>query len=58
MIEKHTGYFRLKVEIKYYNVMIDRKNFFDQPVNVIREHMVIYKNLQLVKEIIIQLVFY
>ena len=28
----HTGCFLLKVEIKYYNVMIDGQNFFDQPV--------------------------
>ena len=28
----HTEYFLLKVEIKDYNVMINGKNFFDQPV--------------------------
>ena len=26
----HIGYFLPKVEIKCYNVMIDRQNFFDQ----------------------------
>ena len=28
----HTGYYLPKVEIKDYNVIIDGKNFFDQPV--------------------------
>ena len=28
----HTGYFLPKVEIKYYNVMINGQNFFDQLV--------------------------
>ena len=28
----HTGYSLAKVEVKDYNVMIDGKNFFDQPV--------------------------
>ena len=32
MIEHHT-YYLPKVEIKDYNVMIDGKNFFDQPIN-------------------------
>ena len=29
----HSAYYFLKVEIKYYNVMIDSKNFFDQSIN-------------------------
>ena len=29
---KHTGYFLPKVKIKDYNVMINGKNFFDQPI--------------------------
>ena len=29
----HSTYYFPKVEIKYYNVMIDDKNFFDQPIN-------------------------
>ena len=33
-----TGHFLPKVEIKDYNVMIDRKNFLDQPVKMIKEH--------------------
>ena len=30
--EVHTGYYITKVEMKYYNVMANGKNFFDQPV--------------------------
>ena len=34
MIEKsHSNYYLPKVKIKDYNVMIDSKNFFDQPIN-------------------------
>ena len=29
----HLNYYLPKVTIKYYNVMIDGKNFFDQPIN-------------------------
>ena len=29
----HSNYYLPKVEIKDYNVMIDGKNFFDQPIN-------------------------
>ena len=29
----HSGYYLPKVEIKDYNVKIDAKNFFDQPIN-------------------------
>ena len=29
----HTGYYLPKVEIKYCNVIVDGKTFFDQPVN-------------------------
>ena len=35
------------------NVMIDRKNFFDQPVQVIWEHIVTFEKLQQVKEMVI-----
>ena len=39
----HTGYYLQKLEIKYYNVMIDGKIFFTQPVeNDIRT----YDNIQ------------
>ena len=29
----HSNYYLPKVEVKDYNVMIDGKNFFDQPIN-------------------------
>lgn len=42
----HAGYYISKVKTKDYNVMIDRHNFFVQPVknekNNTREHPVIY----------------
>ena len=44
----HSTYYLPKVEIKDYNVMIDGRNFFDQPINSILE------KLLLVKEMIIQ----
>ena len=31
--KSHSTYYLPKVEIKNYNVMIDGKNFFDQPIN-------------------------
>ena len=54
----HSEYFFPKVEIKDCNVMIDGKNIFDQPLKIILEHMIIFKNLRLVKRIITQLVVY
>ena len=33
MIQHHSTYYIPKVEIKYYNVMIDGNNFFDQHIN-------------------------
>ena len=50
----HKGYYLPKVEIKDYNVMIDGKNFFEQPVK--SKHMIIFKRLQLFNEMITQLV--
>ena len=38
----HTGYFLLKVELKDYNVMIDGRNFFDQPI---RNDQIRYDNI-------------
>ena len=29
----HSEYYRPNVKIKYYDVMIDGKNFFDKPIN-------------------------
>ena len=45
------------IEIKAYNIMIDGKNFFDQPkINIIKQHMTILEKLLLVKEMIMLLV--
>ena len=50
-------YHLLNVEIKDYNVMIDGKNFFDQPIdNSLIISLIILEKLLLVKEMIIQLV--
>ena len=52
----HSTYYLPKVEIKDYNVMIDGKNFFDQPIN---SNIKTYENIRkmlLVKEMITQLV--
>ena len=37
--------------------MIDGKNFFDQTLKVILEHMITFKELQQVKEMIAQWLF-
>ena len=39
----HTGYFLLKVEIKDYNVVIDGRNFFDQPI---KNDKITYDNIR------------
>ena len=39
----HSTYYLPKVEIKDYNVMIDGRNFFDQPINSITKT---YKNIR------------
>ena len=41
--ESHSTYYLPKVEIKYYNVMIDGKNVFDQPINSMAET---YENIR------------
>ena len=48
----HTKYYIPTVEIKEYNVMNNRKNFFDLPVKIILEHMITLEKMGLVKEII------
>ena len=35
----HSTYYLPKVEIKYYNVMIDGRNFFDDPINKTYENI-------------------
>ena len=49
----HSTYYLPKVEIKDYNVMIDGKNFFDQPI---KSNIKTYDKLLLVKEMITRLV--
>ena len=39
----HSNYYVQRVEIKDYNVMIDGKNFFDQPIN---NDYKIYENIK------------
>ena len=39
----HSTYYLPKVEIKDYNVMIDGRNFFDQPINNIKKT---YENIR------------
>ena len=59
MIEQETQdvFFR-KRKIKYYNVMIDEQNIFDQPVKNDLGHMVTFEKLQLVIEVVTQPVVY
>ena len=44
----HTKYFLTKVEIKYYNVMIDERDFLDQSIrNDIKTYVIwIYENVR------------
>ena len=51
----HTGYYLPKVEIKYYNVMIDGENFFYQSV---KSDMRTSEKLQQIKDMIPLLVVY
>ena len=41
----HSTYYLPKVEIKDYNVMIDGKNFFDQPINSMTKTYEIIRNI-------------
>ena len=54
----HIGYYFPKVETKDYNVVIDGRNFFDQPVKNDKKKLKILEKLILVTEMITQLVFY
>ena len=54
----HTGYYLLKVGIKDYNVIIDGKNFFNQPI---KSNVRTYDNIRKIaigQEMITQLVFF
>ena len=53
----HTGYYLPKVEKKDYN-MIDGKTFSISQLKVIQEHIIIFKKLQQVKEMITLLFVY
>ena len=53
--KSHSTYYLPKVEIKDYNVMIDGRNFFDQPLNSMNKTKMLEK-LLLVKAMTIQLV--
>ena len=39
----HTGYYIPKVEIKDYNIIIDRRHLFDQPI---KNYFKIYDNIR------------
>ena len=52
----HSTYYLPKAEIKDCNVMIDGKNFFDQPINGMNKTYQILEILLLVKVMTIQLV--
>ena len=53
--KSHSTYYLPKVKIKDYNVMIDGKNFFDQPISSMAKTYEILKKLPQVKEMTIQL---
>ena len=53
--ESHKQYYLLTVEIKDYNVMIDGRNFFDQPI---KNDLKTLEILQQVKVMITQLHVY
>ena len=42
-ITSHSGYYLPNVQIKYYNVMINGENFFDQPI---KSDKVTYENIR------------
>ena len=52
--KSHKLYYLWTVEIKDYNIMIEGQKLFDQPVR----HMIVFKKLKQVKEVIIQLVIF
>ena len=53
-----TGYCSLKVEIKDYNIIIDGRNLFDQPLKNDVRTIKTFEKLLLVKEIITRLALY
>ena len=56
--ERYQQYFLPTVDKKDYNVTLNGRNFFDQPVNMISEQMIKFKKLLLLKVMIIHIVIY
>ena len=55
MDESYKQFYHLTVKIKDYNVIIDGRIFFDQPVKIDLKHMITLERLQQVKVMITQL---
>ena len=53
-----TKYYIPNIEINHYNVIINGRNFFHQPVKNDLKHMITLERLQLVKEMSTQLAIY
>ena len=52
----HNRYFLSLVELKHYNVLIDGRRFFDQPVKNDKNNTITFERLQMVIEMIFHLV--
>ena len=55
MDESYKQFYLLTVKIKDYNVIIDVRIFFDQPVKIDLKHMITLERLQQAKVMITQL---
>ena len=55
MDEIYKQFYLLIVKIKDYNIIIDGRIFFDQPVKIDLKHMITLERLQQVKVMITQL---
>ena len=55
MDESYKQFYLLTVKIKDYNVIIDGRIFFDQPVKIDLKHMIPLERLQQAKVMITQL---
>ena len=58
MDESYKQFYLLTVKIKDYNVIIDERIFFDQPVKIDLKHMITLERLQQAKVMITQLHFF
>ena len=54
----YNQYFLPTIETKDYNVMIDDKTFFISQIKTIQKHMIVFKKMHQVTEMIMQLVVY